>query len=196
MEQVLVVPTALLRPYLRERGLIRGCEHEIYALTESEHLFLPRPQAEEDERYKQIIPYIMLLRGDEVFATRRLRAGGERRLHGLLSLGLGGHINRGDEESRMGTFARGLHRELEEEAAFTAASLEPNGIINDDTTAVGRVHLGFLFTLEVTEASVRETEKLEGLWLRRAELPACAGQMETWSQIALEALQLPVPEVV
>ncbi|MEG1686418.1 MAG: hypothetical protein RR276_00900, partial [Angelakisella sp.] len=57
------------------------------------HEFIPRPEAENDPTRKQIIPYVVLCRGSEVFATRRLNKGGEARLHGLLSLGIGGHIN-------------------------------------------------------------------------------------------------------
>ncbi len=188
MEMVLVVPAAELRPYLTEKGLLRGHEREIYSLVETGHRFLPRAEAERDPAYKQIIAYITLCRGDEVFCTRRLNKGGETRLHGLLSLGLGGHINALDDDSP-GIFARGLRRELEEEAFLTpAGELTPLGVINDDTNEVGRVHLGFSFTLEVSDASVRETEKLEGLWLRRAELPSLAPQMETWSQIIAAAL--------
>ncbi|MBQ2896412.1 MAG: hypothetical protein IJE26_06855 [Oscillospiraceae bacterium] len=188
MEQILVVPTELVRPYVGEKGLFTGREQELYTLVEEKHSFMPRPEAEQDPGHKQIIPYIILTRGDEVFATRRTNRGGEQRLHGLIALGLGGHINI-DDDDRPGIFQRGLLRELSEEAEFDAVGeLTPQGVINDDTTEVGKVHLGFLFTLEVSRAAVRETEKLEGLWIRRSELSSHADRMEGWSQIALEIL--------
>lgn len=189
MEMIMAVPRRLLIPYLtREKGLILGCERELYALIEKEHSFLPRDAAENDPAYKQIIPYITLCRGEEVFSTRRLSKGGEQRLHGKLSLGLGGHINALDDDSP-GIFRRGLYRELGEEAFYTpVGELVPRGVINDDTTEVGQVHLGFFFTLEVSDAAVRETEKLTGEWLKKAELPALAGQMESWSEIIIPAL--------
>lgn len=190
MEQILVVPAHLLRPYLRERGLIRGAETELYRLVEEAHVFLPRAEAEKDPSYKQIIPYITLWRADgAVFATRRLNKGGESRLHGLISLGIGGHINVQDGDGQTGIFARGLRRELEEEAEVTGAGpMIPRGVINDDTNEVGAVHLGFFFTMQVQDAAVREREKLEGLWLSREELSRRREAMETWSQIALDAL--------
>ena len=115
MENILVVPTATLRPYLTDRGLIRGKEAELFAVIEKEHLFIPRPEAENDPSYKQIIPYITLCRNDEVFCTRRTNKGGETRLHGRLSLGIGGHINTLDDMDSGDIFRRGLQRELEEE---------------------------------------------------------------------------------
>ena len=189
MEKILVVPTETLKPYLTEKGLIRGRERELYDIVERDHRFLPRPEAEEDPGFKQIIAYITLCRGNEVFCTRRLKKGGEARLHGLLSLGVGGHVNSSDDDSRAGVFDRGLRRELAEEVCLTGAGeLVPRGVINDDTNAVGRVHLGFFFTLEVASAAVRETEKLEGLWVGRSQLPALREQLETWSQIVAAAL--------
>jgi len=189
MENILVVPTDVLRPYLTDCGLIRGKEEELYAIIEKEHLFLPRPEAEKDPRFKQIIPYITLCRGDEVFCTRRTNKGGEARLHGRLSLGIGGHINTLDDMEAGNVFRRGLQRELEEEVFLTdGGELIPMGVINDDTNEVGSVHLGFFFTMEVADAAVRETDKLEGLWLKRSQLAEHRENMETWSQIACEAL--------
>lgn len=188
MERILVVPTEKVLPFVGEKGLFTGHEAELYNLVEAEHSFMPRPEAEQDPTFKQIIPYIILTRRDEVFATRRSNKGGETRLHGLIALGLGGHINT-DDDDRPGIFHRGLLRELGEEAEYTAVGeLQPRGVINDDTTEVGKVHLGFLFTLEVSDAAVRETEKLEGLWIRRADLSTYIGRMEGWSEIALQIL--------
>ena len=187
MENVMAVPTAALAPYLRHRGLIRGLDASFLALIREAHVFLPRSVAEADPAHKQIIPYVTLTRGDEVYLLRRLKKGGETRLRGLLSLGAGGHID--DTDGGRDPLQSGLARELSEELFLT----EPGtpqllGIINDDTTEVGRVHLGLFFTLEVSDASVRETEKLSGEWRRRRDLPPLVPEMETWSQIALEAL--------
>lgn len=188
MERILVVPTERVRPFVGEKGLFTGNEEELYALVEAEHSFMPRPEAEQDPSHKQIIPYIILTRGEEVFATRRSSKGGEARLHGRIALGLGGHINT-DDDDKPGIFHRGLLRELSEEASYCAVGdLVPRGVINDDTTEVGKVHLGFLFTMEVSEAAVKETEKLEGLWIRRTDLHSYKDRMEGWSEIALQVL--------
>lgn len=190
MENILVLPSALLVPYLKKDGLTCGCERELYALVEKEHLFLPRPAAEEDPAYRQVICYITLVRGDEVYCTRRLAKGTEKRLQGLLSLGLGGHINDSDDRGVPGEiFRRGLERELHEEAEFTpAGELIPLGVIKEDGSEVGLVHMGFSFKLEVTEASIRETEKLEGFWMKKSELSSYREQFETWSQFVMDVL--------
>lgn len=189
-ESILVVRREYLAPYLTEDfGLITEGVEEIVRVIEAHHEFRPRPEMETDPAYKQIIPYVLVTRGAEAFVMQRLKRGGEQRLHGLLSLGVGGHINPVDEAGGSALTA-GLRREVDEEVALErAASLTPLGVINNDRDEVGRVHLGFLFRLEAEGAvTVRETEKLSGSFMPIAALPALRDKMEGWSQIALEVL--------
>ncbi len=189
-ESILVVRREYLAPYLTEDfGLITEGVEEIVRVIEAHHEFRPRPEMETDPAYKQIIPYVLVTRGAEAFVMQRLKKGGEQRLHGLLSLGVGGHINPVDEAGGSALTA-GLRREVDEEVAVErAASLTPLGVINNDRDEVGRVHLGFLFRLEAEGAvTVRETEKLSGSFMPIAALPALRDKMEGWSQIALEVL--------
>ena len=189
-ESILVVRREYLAPYLTEDfGLITEGVEEIVRVIEAHHEFRPRPEMETDPEYKQIIPYVLVTRGAEAFVMQRLKKGGEQRLHGLLSLGVGGHINPVDEAEGSALTA-GLRREVDEEVALErAASLTPLGVINNDRDEVGRVHLGFLFRLEAEGAvTVRETEKLSGSFMPIAALPALRDKMEGWSQIALEVL--------
>lgn len=190
MEQVLVIKRSKVEDFIGgKNGLITERCAELVELIAREHEFMPRPEAEENTDYKQIIPYVLLCRGNEVFATRRLNKGGEKRLHGLISMGIGGHINPVDEGGD-DILMRGLWREIEEEVSIDAhGELEPCGFINDDSNSVGSVHLGACFKLKVEgNVSVRETEKLEGLWLKLDELADRREQMETWAQIAMEVL--------
>lgn len=189
-ESILVVRREYLAPYLTEDfGLITEGVEEIVRVIEAHHEFRPRPEMETDPAYKQIIPYVLVTRGAEAFVMQRLKKGGEQRLHGLLSLGVGGHIDPVDEAGGSALTA-GLRREVDEEVAVErAASLTPLGVINNDRDEVGRVHLGFLFRLEAEGAvTVRETEKLSGSFMPIAALPALRDKMEGWSQIALEVL--------
>lgn len=190
MEQVLVVETPLLAPYISgRRGLIQENLEAVLTLVQSQHSFLPRDTAENDPTHKQIIPYVVVRRSEQVFATRRLNRGGETRLHGRLSLGAGGHINPTDDKGDV--LFQGLRRELDEELCLTGAVSEPRllGLINDDDTEVGRVHLGLCFLLDTDgDVSVRETEKLEGLWLPLSQLANHAEEMETWSSLLLDTL--------
>lgn len=192
MEYVLAVPTALLQPWLIRRGLITENRAEIMDIIMNHHVFLPRPEAEQDPSYRQVIPYVTLVRGSEVFSTRRLKGGGEQRLHGLISLGVGGHINPDADGDGEDVLMRGLEREIREEVSIEGldmGSLRFLGFINDDSNEVGKVHLGLCCTLDVSgEVSVRETEKLLGRWLKKADLPTLAEEMETWSSLILKEL--------
>lgn len=192
MEQVLVVETQLLRQYIAGKcGLIRENTEAALACIRRHHIFLPRERAEQDTNYKQIIPYVLVRRGDAVFSTRRLRQSGEARLHGKISLGIGGHINAFDEDADGDVLERGLRRELEEEISMSQPVRQMRflGLMNDDSNAVGKVHLGVCFLLETDgEVCVRETEKLEGRWLAIAALPQLAPEMETWSSLVLDVL--------
>ncbi len=184
MENVLVLPVRALGDIVSENGLITGRERDVLDLIARESFFLPRPTAEESPEYKQIIPYVAVVRGDEVFVTRRLNRGGEARLHGRLSLGVGGHINEIDRAN--GDWLMNcLRREIEEEvdiADFGVLTLR--GLINDNANDVGSVHLGFFFTLTTGgDVFVRETEKLEGGFTPIASLPEKTENMESWSQI-------------
>ena len=188
MEKVLVVKTDKLAKYISGKtGLLTADREEMLDIIVNHHEFMDRPAAEEDPSYKQIIPYVVLTQKGRVFSTRRLNKGGESRLHGKLSIGIGGHINPVDETDRRSVLMKGLERELDEEVYIQRrGQLVPRGFINDDGNGVGAVHLGLCFSMEVEgEVSVKETEKLSGAWLSLQELKSEYDNMETWSQIAL-----------
>ena len=190
MENVLTVKRELISQFIPEKGITTENCDKMVDIILGNYEFLPRPEAENDPSHKQIIPYVVICRGDEVFATRRLKKGNETRLHGLLSVGIGGHINPETDGNGEDVLSRGMDRELEEEVSIESrGKMTPRGIINDDTTEVGSVHLGLFFTLEVTgEVKVLETEKLEGFWIKRADMEGLSEQMETWSQFVTQAL--------
>lgn len=188
MENVLVIKTELLSDILGKNGLITGAEDRVMALIRSHGEFIPRPEAENDPSYRQIIPYVAIVRADEVFATTRLNKGGETRLHGLMSLGVGGHMNEIDREGDW--LMHCLRREVDEEVSLTDfGTLTLRGLINDASNEVGSVHLGFFFTLTTKgEVAVKETEKLTGGFVKIEELPALSERMESWSQIVIDEL--------
>lgn len=190
MEHVLTVKRELVEAFLPTAGIGKENCNEVVDIIMAQHEFLPRPEAEQDPTHKQIIPYVVLTRGDEVFVTRRLKKGGEARLHGLLSMGIGGHINPEEDGDGSDVLYRGMKRELEEEVRIeNMGKLIPRGLINDDTNEVGKVHLGLFYTMEVTgQVSVLETEKLEGFWIKKAELPQLKDSMETWTQLVSAVL--------
>lgn len=185
-EQVMVVERERLAPYLVERGLVRERLDEILDVITGAHFFLDRPTAEVSPQYKQIIPYVAIRHGEQWFLLQRTQKQTEARLHLKLSIGVGGHINPDTPD-----LLDGLHKELEEEVHVAGDyDLTFAGILNDDTTEVGTVHLGAVFVLETHDANVtvRETEKMTGRWADRAELERVYESLETWSQIVYDAL--------
>jgi len=187
MEDVMVVETAALAPFFKGRAfdLIRDDAAAMLDLIAAKHFFVAREDAEVQPKWRQIIPYVVVMHGDDVFTLRRLRKQTETRLHDKVSIGIGGHINPGHD------VLAGLHKELEEEIAVNDPfALEFAGILNDESTEVSRVHLGAVYVLGASSAnvSVRETEKMSGSFIARHDLGAMRDAMETWSQVVFDAL--------
>lgn len=150
--------------------------------------------AEINTYYKQPIPYVLIKRGNEIYTYERLSGGGEARLHSKLSLGVGGHMNP-EEGNFQEVLMINLNRELEEELNIqsSARNLQFIGLINDDLNEVGKVHLGILAILELSDdaiVNVREVEQLKGYWLTIEELKQSNtyDRLESWSQIAVDIL--------
>ncbi len=186
-ERVLVVPRALVPDRADWYGLRRAGVDEMVAITARSGRFADRATMEVDPSFKQIIPYLVLRDADRWFLMRRTRAGVDARLHDRWSIGVGGHLNPGDAG-----VAGGLRREWDEEieAAFVP-EFQPVGLLNDDTTDVGAVHLGIVFVADAAgrPVDVRERDKLSGSFATSAEVTAVSDSLETWSRLVFEALE-------
>jgi predicted NUDIX family phosphoesterase len=151
--------------------------------------FLDRPFAEQNPALKQLIPYVVVRDADRIFLMERTDAGGDPRLHGKASIGVGGHLNPVDEGED--PLTDGLHREWAEELLTDwEPRFELVGLLNDDSNAVGSVHLGVVFTVETDgrPVEVREHDKLTGRMVAPAEVRAAWDRMETWSRLVAEHL--------
>jgi len=193
-EQVLVLPRGNVPGGCDFTGIRAADEAALEVLRHAVRdvgRYLPRPAAEVDPDYKQLIPYVVVRKEPRLFLMERSLAGGDARLHGKASIGVGGHLNPVDrgEDPLMG----GLRREWFEELI---AEFEPDfrlvGFLNDDTNPVGAVHLGVVFTVEADghAVAVREHEKLTGRFAPPDEILAAWDRLETWSQLTLAALNL------
>jgi predicted NUDIX family phosphoesterase len=185
-ERVLVVPRGSCVPEPGWLGVRRDGVDELLATVAREGRFVPRAVAEDDPSQKQVIPYLVLRDGPRWFLMRRTRAGGDARLHDRWSIGVGGHLNPGD-----GDVLGGLRREWEEElAADFEPPFTPVGLLNDDTTPVGSVHLGVVYVADAAgrRVTIRETEKLTGAFARAEEVAAVRDDLETWSRLVFDAL--------
>jgi predicted NUDIX family phosphoesterase len=192
-ELVYVVPRRVLMDEAGWHGIRTASLAEAVEAVGTLGEYRERAAMERDPSYKQIIPYLVLRDGDAWFLMRRTRAGGDERLHDLWSIGVGGHLNPGD-----GGLARGLLREWQEEViADFVPEFRPIGLLNDDTTDVGRVHLGVVYAADAggRDVTIRETDKLSGEFVPTSVVAAVSDQLETWSSIVFDFLEGRKPPV-
>lgn len=193
----------LPRAWLPEAGAVPLDEAALLdALASITPHWPARSAAENEPAFKQWIPYVLLQDPHGQFAAYP-RRGTEARLHGLWSIGLGGHINPQDHTAASAdhdlrrfwqhTIWSGLRRELHEE--FPAAACGATrflGLIHESRTAVGRVHLGAVFLHSVSAPAAAPGPELTGLqWLPRANLGHGdwpLERFELWSRLALQLL--------
>jgi predicted NUDIX family phosphoesterase len=161
-------------------------------LLDPAHLsYRPRSEVETDPSFKQLIPYVVLRCGDQVFHYTRGRRGTESRLRALRSIGVGGHIGQDDSNLFGDAYREGMLREVAEEVYLESEYTERCvGLINDDSNPVGQVHLGIVHVFELSEPKVRRREQAltRSGFAPLAELRGQREEFETWSQFVLDAL--------
>ncbi len=197
-EQVLVVPTSLFQDIGYFQGFCSDTDRYLEPLLAAEQVtYRPRDEMEHDPSFKQLIPYVIFqfesTSGDlHLFQYTRGKGQGERRLHAKLSIGIGGHISADDAaQDQENPYAEGMQRELSEEVRIETAYDETCvGLINDDETEVGRVHLGVVHLFKVAEPQVRANEdEIENAGFRPVfQLRHELDRMESWSRICFESL--------
>ena len=186
-ELVYVVPRQAVLGEGSWHGVRTAATDDFLALVDAHGRFEPRAAMESDPSFKQIIPYLVLRDGERYFLMRRTKAGGDARLHDAWSIGVGGHINPGDVD-----LAGGLLREWTEElVADFVPAFRLVGLLNDDTTDVGRVHLGAVYVAEAAgrPVAIRETDKLSGAFASPAQVAEVADRLETWSRLAFDFVE-------
>jgi predicted NUDIX family phosphoesterase len=194
-ENVLVVRRELFDELGSFQGLNFEPEKYLKALlSRGSNFFIPRFEAETNPAYKQIIPYALIAFEKTVLHYVRGKKAGEQRLVARGSIGIGGHMNETDESlfaMDEQAYRAGVEREVNEEVKIDT-SFEDRivALLNDDSTDVGRVHLGIVHIFKLKEPKVEKREAMiTGLtFLAREELLARRETMETWSQLCLDAL--------
>jgi predicted NUDIX family phosphoesterase len=198
-EQVLVVE----RKVLEEAGMFQGLVFDVQRYLDKLFVpgvprFMPRPQAEADPGYKQIIPYVIMSCDGKYLTYVRGRRAGEARLTGLRSIGIGGHINPIDADNSSlfaylyENYLIAVQREVAEEVSVEAGHSDKIvALLNDDSTEVGSVHLGIVhhWVLDSPSVSRREQVITQMAFMSPAELREVRDSMETWSQLCLALLE-------
>ncbi|MGD0410255.1 MAG: NUDIX domain-containing protein [Verrucomicrobiota bacterium] len=187
------------RKLLEELGVFQGLSLEVekylpVVTSASRLLYRNRSDAEQDKRYKQLIPYVLLICQDKILRYRRGRGGQETRLHGLYSVGIGGHISEEDHglfSSDRG-YQEGMRRELMEEAGIDAGNGPAVAAINDDSTEVGCVHFGVVHVVRVPGENIagRRSGIAGPEFIPMADAVKDPSGYESWSRFCLEHLDL------
>lgn len=175
-----------------------------------EYELLNRPECETMYDYLHLIPYIVLVDKDtsNIFVYSRGKGGGEARLHGNCSIGLGGHME--DELSStysikdaiVDTIGRELEEEVglpitKERAKIYREKLETSNfnILLDNTNDVGKVHIGLTMFVVVDRNELGQVEQgviERGTWMSVSQMAHDASigelQLENWSRIVLAAI--------
>jgi predicted NUDIX family phosphoesterase len=198
-EQVLVIE----RKVLEQAGMFQGLVFDVQRYLDKLFVpgvprFIPRPQAEADPGYKQIIPYVIMSCDGKYLSYVRGRRAGEARLTGLRSIGIGGHINPIDADNSSlfaylyENYLTAVQREVAEEVSVEAGHSDKIvALLNDDSTEVGSVHLGIVhhWVLDSPSVSRREQVITQMAFMSPAELREVRDSMETWSQLCLALLE-------
>jgi predicted NUDIX family phosphoesterase len=194
-ERVLCFERKLLEGLGVFQGLSLAIEKYLPVVTASANvLYLNRSEAEQDKRYKQLIPYVLVICHDKILRYRRGRGGQETRLHGLFSVGVGGHISEEDHGlfSNDRGYQDGMRRELMEEVAIDEVKETPVAVINDDSTEVGQVHFGVVHVLPVASENVagRRSGIVAPEFVPIVEAVKDPAGYESWSRFCLEHLEV------
>lgn len=164
--------------------------------------FRPRAQVEEDLSWRQIATYCLVMDGSRC-VFRYPRSGGERRLNGRWSIGVGGHVNADDVKFSWGTsiswcwtigraVSRELDEELDREVCFRFANPILIGLIDDRSDPVGRHHLGCVATIQVPGGVVMRDDSGRniGEYVTVDQLRATRDSLESWSRVLVDQVEI------
>jgi len=194
-EKVLCFKRKLLEELGVFQGLSLAVDEYLPVVTAAENiLYLNRSEAEQDKGHKQLIPYVLIICNDRILRYRRGKGGGETRLHGLYSVGIGGHISEEDHGlfSNAQGYQDGMRRELMEEVAIDNIEAAPVALINDDSTEVGYVHFGVVHIVHVANESVagRRSGIVSPEFVSIIEAVKDSAGYESWSRFCLDQMDL------
>ena len=205
MENVLVFPTSVLDRCGRFQG-IKTSWRKIarHVLDPKTGNYLSRPEAEVANDYKQVVTYIMVCQQSKILAFKRGTYNwAEEFLRGCQCIGFGGHVAESDNDlfdrDWLGirrTVARELDEELQlpskdKERLARDTGLEIVGVLNDDSSDVGRRHFAFIFRYQVSDDPywnhpIRGEKAITQLrWLDVASANFSIRGFEYWSQLCL-----------
>jgi len=196
-ESVLVVE----RKVVEQAGMFQGLTFEVERylhrlLAPGVPRFMVRSEAETNPDFKQLIPYVIMSCDGKILSYVRGQRAGETRLIGRRSIGIGGHINPSDEMPLFDSdfsdaYLAAVEREVAEEVAIEGGHRNAVvALLNDDSTEVGKVHLGIVhhWRLDTPNVNKREQMITQMMFMTPGELHDMRDSLETWSRLCLDSL--------
>lgn len=183
----------LFRDNYFEKGFVSLNDKDFLSLINNNFEYRERTdELEHNSEFKQIIPYVWIVNKEgKVFAYRRDKRNSqeykEKRLHGKWSCGLGGHIDKGDDEENI--VFNAMLRELREEVVMQGTYFPKIiGFFNDDTDSVGKVHFGVLAVVEasgeVKHAENDEVTEEKFVFPAELEMMMENENFESWTKVS------------
>ena len=165
-------------------------EEFLHIFKNAKFEWIERDLAEKNFSYKQIIPYSIIFRENNIGVY--MRHGREKRLENLYSIGIGGHIDFSDNKKNVKeTIKTGLLRELNEEFINfdeNKSNIKFLGIINEEITEVGKVHFGLVFLIVTNQKNLISGDELKNFsWVPTNQVLNC--KLEYWSILAYNLLK-------
>lgn len=195
-ERVLCFERRLLDELGAFQGICLDVESYHPAFTVPQNVvYRLRSEAETDKRFKQLIPYVLIFHNNRILRYRRGSGGGESRLHGKYSVGIGGHIADVDHElfstDAVG-YREGMIREVREEVELESEQEWMVAVINDDSTEVGQVHFGVVHIMQVPNEDIvgRRSGILSPEFVDLSVATKNLDNYESWSRFCLENIDL------
>ncbi len=206
-ERVLAIPKSHYERILTFQGLRRDDGRIVSELVSGPRRYILRTEAEETDDHKQVVTYILVTHGAKVLSFRRgtfNRAAAF--LRGSLCIGFGGHVSVADFTIFSSTDAgirANAERELSEEVIVSGARGSPQpesfqivGLINDDSTEVGRRHVGVVLRYEIGDGEWDKWERVQRgeasinqlRWIDALGETINLSDFEYWSQLCWRTL--------
>ena len=184
-------------PFIATRHIPEGFCNNKQKLSDfdSKGSFVFRKDAEGNKTLQQPIAFIVVRdkRRKRFFLGKRI--GGDERLHGQLSC-FGGHVDKIDaKQPNLSLIESCALREINEELNLTfykndtlSNSLHYIGTVRDTNSDTGD-HLGFVFILDVKNCSIKEADKIKGIWISYHKiLTSYFYKLDNWTHFIIEHL--------
>lgn len=196
-ELVMVFKTELLKNIGIFQGINIDYKKYIDAIiNDKSYFFLPRKDVEQNNNYKQLIPYVIITYKDKILHYVRGKGSGEKRLHFLGSIGIGGHINfndisllKTDIETYFSAVEREVFEEINVKSKYSSSII---GVLNDDSNPVGEVHFGIIHHWKLEEPLVEKNEKeiTQISFKTIDEIEKDFDSLESWSKLCVKEIPL------